>query len=87
MKQINCNRKYYAYELVDSRDGKPFYVGVGQKHRMFEHEAETQRLLDSGKYELMSCKHKRIAAILEAGGQVQHREIFCTPSLMEAHSR
>lgn len=28
---------HYVYMLVDSRDGKPFYVGKGQNNRVFDH--------------------------------------------------
>lgn len=30
-------RPYYVYQLVDPRDGRPFYVGKGQKHRAWKH--------------------------------------------------
>jgi len=29
-------RRYYVYELIDPRTGKPFYVGKGVRNR-FEH--------------------------------------------------
>lgn len=28
---------YYVYELIDSKTNKVFYVGKGQKNRMYDH--------------------------------------------------
>lgn len=49
--------KYYTYQLVDPRDGKPFYIGKGKDKRMLAH------LKESGH----SKKHKRIQEIRDAG--------------------
>lgn len=31
-------REYYVYQLIDPRNGKPFYVGKGKKNRIEVHE-------------------------------------------------
>jgi len=36
------DNKYYAYQLVDSSDGKTFYVGKGCKNRMYKHEKDVR---------------------------------------------
>ncbi len=86
MKKIDCNRKYYTYELIDERSGKPFYVGTGSKHRMYEHEQEARQVFMSGKYDLMTHKQKRIIEILEDHGEIGYNIIHCTRSQEEAYS-
>lgn len=34
---------YYVYELIDPRDGKPFYVGKGKGSRVDVHEKDARR--------------------------------------------
>ena len=41
--------KYYVYELIDPRDGKPFYVGKGCGNRIDQHEKEADRGVSSKK--------------------------------------
>lgn len=52
--------KYYTYQLIDPRNGKPFYVGKGKGARLRAH------LKEKGK----SKKHQRIQEIKEAGLEV-----------------
>ena len=35
--------KYYVYRLIDPRDGSTFYVGYGQKNRVFSHLEEARK--------------------------------------------
>ena len=35
--------EYYTYTLIDPRNEKIFYVGKGQKTRMYDHENAVQR--------------------------------------------
>lgn len=52
--------KYYVYKLIDPRDKTVFYVGKGQKDRMYHHEKEAIK----GIY---SRKCKKIREILQSG--------------------
>ena len=61
---------YYVYGLIDPRDNKLFYIGKGSKDRMYAHRKEMERLMRKdtrGAKMALSCKHKRILAILNAG--------------------
>jgi hypothetical protein len=42
-------KQFYVYELVDPRDGKPFYVGKGQRDRVSDHVREANRGVHSHK--------------------------------------
>jgi hypothetical protein len=57
---------YYVYELIDSRDGSPFYVGKGKGRRVDQHERQARKGTHSPK-----CN--RIRAIWDAGGKVEKR--------------
>ena len=56
--------KHYVYRLMDPRSGHTFYVGKGQKNRVFDHLAgDIERDGD----ELLPLKLEMIAAIRKAG--------------------
>lgn len=59
---------YYIYQLIDPRDGKPFYIGKGKDRRIDAHEKEAKR----GVY---SRKCSRIREIWESGHQVEKQII------------
>lgn len=52
------------YQLVDGRDGKPFYVGKGTGNRVDAHEKEAKRFKRS------SSKLDKIREILDSGNSV-----------------
>lgn len=45
--------KFYVYELVDPRNGEVFYVGKGQKRRLFDHEADASKGVHSRKCDMI----------------------------------
>lgn len=51
--------RWYVYELIDPRDGRPFYVGKGSGDRVSAHEGEARR-------QVCSEKCNRIRAIWSA---------------------
>ncbi len=62
--------QYYVYALIDPRNQKPFYLGKGTKNRMYQHRKEMETLMkkgNPGSMMALSCKHKRILEILDAG--------------------
>jgi hypothetical protein len=72
--------KFYVYELVDSRDHLPFYVGKGTGNRVNKHENNARNGIDT-----VCCKH--IRNIWENGGQVEHSIIFKTDNEADAYSK
>lgn len=57
--------RFYVYELIDPFTDAVFYVGKGQKSRMYHHVAEAAKGTHSRKCE-------RIRAILSFGGQIKY---------------
>lgn len=60
--------RYYVYRLIDPRNGETFYVGKGNKNRVFDHLAQEA---DSDQ-DLLSEKIGRIREIKSAGLEVLH---------------
>ena len=62
--------KWYVYRLIDPRNGETFYVGKGQRNRLFEH---AKGALSSAEDEDESdLKTQRIQAIRASGLDVGH---------------
>ena len=61
--------KWYVYRLIDPRNGETFYVGKGQKDRVFDHAKGLEVV---GKDELLTSKLQRIKEIQAAGLEVGH---------------
>ncbi len=43
--------KYYVYELIDPRDGRPFYVGKGSGKRVHQHEKDAKAGAELGRFD------------------------------------
>lgn len=67
---------YYVYRLIDPRDNKTFYVGRGQKNRVFAHVREeltfTNNVDDENSEDELSAKIQTIRDIHKAGFEVKH---------------
>lgn len=66
---------YYAYRLIDPRNGETFYVGKGKGNRVFMHVTGTLSMLDSEDFfdeDDESAKIKRIKEIQLHGHEVIH---------------
>ncbi len=51
-KAIEALNGFYVYSLIDPRNGKVFYIGKGTGNRVFSHETESGKLLQSEKQKL-----------------------------------
>ncbi|QIG68256.1 GIY-YIG domain-containing protein [Rhizobium phage RHph_Y1_10] len=58
--------RFYVYELIDTITGAAFYVGKGQKGRMYQHVVEATKGVHSKKCE-------RIRSILAIGGEIKYK--------------
>lgn len=65
-------KRYYVYHLIDPRDGKPFYVGKGQRNRIQQHEAEARK---AGANQVTSAKCNRIREIWAAGLEIKRCKV------------
>ena len=61
---------HYVYRLIDPRDGQTFYVGRGQKNRVFDH-INNDLKRDEGRNDL-SLKLETIRKIRRAGLRPTH---------------
>lgn len=61
--------KWYVYRLMDPRNGETFYVGKGQRNRVFEH---AKGAIDIASNEVSDPKLQRIKDIHLAGLEVAH---------------
>lgn len=59
---------YYVYQMIDPRDGLPFYVGKGKGSRINQHEAEARK----GQH---NAKCDRIRSIWSEGLQVRKAKV------------
>ena len=64
---------FYVYRLVDPRDGMTFYVGKGQKNRVFDHAKMALKFSLSQSItgeDSISAKYEQIRSIIESGLEV-----------------
>lgn len=68
--------EYYTYVLIDSRNNKIFYVGKGQKLRMYAHVKDVQRdRIPNGSNVYLGRKIKKI---LSSENKVKYKKVFIT---------
>jgi hypothetical protein len=72
--EVHTNLKWYVYRLIDPRNGNTFYVGKGQRDRVFEHaRGEVQeKTVDQNEFGVMGPKKGVIDDIHRAGLSVLH---------------
>ena len=77
--------KYYVYEMIDPRTDKVFYVGKGQKERMYEHEKDVQK----GKIPNKTNKRleNKIKKIMVTNLKIKYKKIFETNIETEAYDK
>ena len=62
--------KWYVYRLIDPRNGETFYVGKGQRDRIFQHAKGA--LSETTEEDARDLKSQRIKEIAAAGLEVAH---------------
>ncbi len=77
--------EYYTYVLIDPRIGKIFYVGKGQKRRMYKHVNEVKRgRIPNGSNVYLGRKIKKI---LSSGHRVKYKKVFITENGKDAFEK
>jgi len=80
MKEIN--KKYYTYVLIDPITDKPFYIGCGQRNRMYKHEEDVQKdRIPNGTNIYLGRKIKKILSLKM---QIEYKKVFITEKRQEA---
>jgi hypothetical protein len=70
---------FYVYELIDPRDGKPFYVGKGIRNRVHQHERDAAKGAEGPRFD-------RLREIGAQGLKVQHRIVGRFKNEIEAYA-
>ena len=65
--------RFYVYQLLDPRDGLPFYVGKGQRDRAWHHDTAVKRSDLTGNRR----KVAKIQEIMQRGGIVEIEVVRC----------
>ena len=74
--------EYYVYQLIEP-DGDVFYVGKGQKLRMYKHVRDVKAgRIPGNNYEL----GEQIWKILDAGLKVKYKRVLLTENEQEAYN-
>lgn len=77
--------EYYVYKLIDSRNNQVFYIGKGQKKRMYHHVDEVQRGRIPNRTNIKLGN--KIKKILSSGHKVKYEKVFITKIEHEAFDR
>jgi hypothetical protein len=77
--------KYYVYELINSLDNKPIYIGKGKNRRMFIHENRAKKQFPI-KGENLKLRNK-IHSIWKKDGKIKYNKIFFTDNSLEAYNK
>jgi len=79
------NMKYYVYELIDPRNEKPFYIGCGQKNRMYRHEKDV--LVDRVPNGTNKKLGNKIKQILATDSEIKYKKVFKTENNKEVFTK
>ena len=70
--EVHAHLKWYLYRLIDPRNGNTFYIGKGQKDRVFEHARGALQEEAQNENGAMGLKNGLIQGIKLAGLEVLH---------------
>ncbi len=70
------SKQFYAYKLIDSLTGLPFYIGKGTGNRMYSHEQYHTKIYKTATHNNTLLKNK-IKKLLRNGGAVRYQKYSC----------
>jgi hypothetical protein len=75
MNQVINNKKWYVYTLSDPVSNIPFYVGKGQKYRMYNHFYSVKKNKPPhGNW----CLYRKIKKIIDDGNSIIYTKVYLT---------
>lgn len=84
MNPLIKNKKWYVYTLNDPETNIPFYVGKGQKYRMYSHYSNVKNhKIPNGNFRL----YNKIKSIIGNGRSIDYKIIFSSENEKEAYDK
>lgn len=78
------NKKWYVYSLNDPETNIPFYIGKGQRYRMYNHYYNTKKhKIPNGNFRL----YDKIRNIIDSDKSINYKIIFQTDDEKEAYDK
>jgi hypothetical protein len=78
------NIKWYVYTLNDPETNIPFYVGKGQRYRMYNHYYNVKKhKIPNGNFRL----YEKIKSIINSGKSIEYKIVFSSNDEKEAYDR
>lgn len=76
--------QHYVYFLIDPRDRRPFYIGKGQKKRMYRHVSNVRKGRVPNSNPRLGNK---IQKILSLGLKIEYKKVFVTDCCQKAFDK
>lgn len=84
MNPLIKNKKWYVYTLNDPETNIPFYVGKGQKYRMYNHFYNVKKgKIPNGNFRL----YEKIKSIITNGQSIGYKIVFSSDNEKEAYDK
>jgi NUMOD3 motif len=84
MNPIINNKKWYVYTLNDPETSIPFYVGKGQRYRMYNHYYNVKKhKIPNGNFRL----YEKIKSIITNGKSIEYKIVFSSDNEKKAYDR
>lgn len=78
------NKKWYVYSLNDPETNIPFYIGKGQRYRMYSHYYNAKKhKIPNGNFRL----YEKIKSIITNEKSIEYRILFQTDNEKEAYDK